>query len=195
MGPKASKLSRVFSLGIIVLVSLTKNANASSITVTSVNAEPSASVFIGPTSARVEATSGLFQSIVVAGTVESTANLLVDWSDLNLSGAGFNMFIVTITPDANSIISNLLAFSPAFYPNYLPNKAVLSNQITYSGGLVPAGGRFETRFTFDVTSTSTSGDFSYTISTNTAPGVVPEPATLTLVALGGLALRRRKRYS
>jgi hypothetical protein len=138
----------------------------------------------------VTAPSSASQQYDINGTVEGDPTLFVDQTIQNNTAGGWDQYTVTITPSSpSSIISNVMALPPAFFPDYLPTKTVVGNQITYSGGIVPVGATFETRFQFDVDSTGNA--FTYTVA-NTFH-VVPEPASLTVLGMGGLLLLRRKR--
>jgi hypothetical protein len=66
-----------------------------------------------------------------------------------------------------------------------PNVVVTSNLITYSGGVVNVGEEVMLSFRVLV---PTAGDFSWCVTQQ----AIPEPATLSLLGLGVLALLRRK---
>jgi len=140
--------------------------------------------------ATVTASAGDGQAYQILGTVEGDPTLFVDQTIFNDTGVPWDQYTVTINPGPGSIVSSITPLAPAFFPDYLPVKQVIGNTIIYSGGLVPINVNFETRFTFDVT--ASGGAFSYGVGNE--PHLVPEPASLGLLGLGGALLLRRKKH-
>ena len=130
----------------------------------------------------------------------ATGTGAIDKAVLNASGVdwpGFEMILGVGLGDtfAASIGGDGLAFSapfstsPSETTDFFAELRIEEDRLVFSDGVLPAG---ETaRFTVYVTVSDLSDNNPFTIRQT----AIPEPATLTLLALGGLALLRRRRKS
>jgi len=140
-------------------------------------------------SMQTDATIDLTDAWGIKGMLDSDPHVRNIETITNTTAFDWTSFQVTVTPDANSTVSNLVADFPT--TDHFTTSSTLADTLTFSGGVVHPGDTVNLDFAFDLNAiiNNGTGQFNFAIANSPAP----EPASLALLSSAAFLLLKRRR--